>query len=294
MNIKQALEYGIEQLNKNNIESPNLKTRMLLANILNKNKEYLLIHDTEELNISNINKYKENIQKLVNGTPIQYIINKQEFMGLEFYVDKNVLIPQPDTEILVEEVINICKEQNANKKIKILDLCTGSGAIGISIANNIKNCEMTLSDISYDALEIAQKNSVIVEDIGEDIGDSQKSNIRTIQSDLFEKIEEKFDIIVSNPPYIETKTIQTLDKEVQMEPKLALDGGEDGLDLYRRIIKEAYKYLNNNGTLALEIGYNQKDKVINLIKASNMYKGIYSKKDLSNNDRIVVCKKRSN
>lgn len=294
MNIKQALEYGIEQLNKNNIESPNLKTRMLLANILNKNKEYLLIHDTEELNISNINKYKENIQKLVNGTPIQYIINKQEFMGLEFYVDKNVLIPQPDTEILVEEVINICKEQNANKKIKILDLCTGSGAIGISIANNIKNCEMTLSDISYDALEIAQKNSVIVEDIGEDIGDSQKSNIRTIQSDLFEKIEEKFDVIVSNPPYIETKTIQTLDKEVQMEPKLALDGGEDGLDLYRRIIKEAYKYLDNNGTLALEIGYNQKDKVINLIKASNMYKDIYSKKDLSNNDRIVVCKKRSN
>lgn len=290
MNIKQALEYGIELLNKNNIESPNLKTRMLLANILNKNKEYLLIHDTEELNISNINKYKENIQKLVNGTPIQYIINKQEFMGLEFYVDKNVLIPQPDTEILVEEVINICKEQNANKKIKILDLCTGSGAIGVSIANNIKNCEMTLSDISYDALKIAQKNSVMAEAIG----DSQKSNIKTIQSDLFEKIEEKFDIIVSNPPYIETKTIQTLDKEVQMEPKLALDGGEDGLDLYRRIIKEAYKYLNNNGTLALEIGYNQKDKVINLIKASNMYKDIYSKKDLSNNDRIVVCKKRSN
>ncbi len=111
MNIKQALEYGIEQLNKNNIESPNLKTRMLLANILNKNKEYLLIHDTEELNISNINKYKEDIQKLANDTPIQYIINKQEFMGLEFYVDKNVLIPQPDTEILVEEVINICKER---------------------------------------------------------------------------------------------------------------------------------------------------------------------------------------
>ena len=115
---------------------------------------------------------------------------------------------------------------------------------------------MTLSDISYDALKIAQRNSVIIEGFA----DSQKSNIRTIQSDLFEKIEEKFDFIVSNPPYIETKTIQTLDKEVQMEPKLALDGGEDGLDLYRRIIKEAYKYLNNNGTLALEIGYNQKDK----------------------------------
>lgn len=127
---------------------------------------------------------------------------------------------------------------------------------------------MTLSDISYDALKIAQKNSV-------------NTNIKIIQSDLFEKIEEKFDIIVSNPPYIETRTIQTLDKEVQMEPKLALDGGEDGLDLYRRIIKEAYKYLNSNGILALEIGYNQKDKVINLIEVSNKYEDIYAKKDLS-------------
>ena len=140
---------------------------------------------------------------------------------------------------------------------------------------------MTLSDISYDALKIAQKNSV-------------NTNIKIIQSDLFEKIEEKFDIIVSNPPYIETRTIQTLDKEVQMEPKLALDGGEDGLDLYRRIIKEAYKYLNSNGILALEIGYNQKDKVINLIEVSNKYEDIYAKKDLSKNDRIVVCRKRSN
>ena len=140
---------------------------------------------------------------------------------------------------------------------------------------------MTLSDISYDALKIAQKNSV-------------NNNIKIIKSDLFEKIEEKFDIIVSNPPYIETRTIQTLDKEVQMEPKLALDGGEDGLDLYRRIIKEAYKYLNSNGILALEIGYNQKDKVINLIEVSNKYEDIYAKKDLSKNDRIVVCRKRSN
>ena len=137
---------------------------------------------------------------------------------------------------------------------------------------------MTLSDISYDALKIAQKNSV-------------NTNIKIIQSDLFEKIEKKFDIIVSNPPYIETRTIQTLDKEVQMEPKLALDGGEDGLDLYRRIIKEAYKYLNSNGILALEIGYNQKDKVINLIEVSNKYEDIYAKKDLSKNDWIVVCRK---
>lgn len=293
MNIKQALEYGIELLNKSNIESPNLKVRMILANILNQNKEYLLIHDTEELNINDINKYKEGIQKLANSIPIQYIINKQEFMGLKFYVDENVLIPQPDTEILVEEVISICRYDalvNPHKNIKILDLCTGSGAIGISIAKNIENCNVILSDISKQALNIAKKNCVVV-----DILDNPNKQIKIIQSDLFKNIKEKnFDIIVSNPPYIETKTIETLDKEVQMEPKLALDGGEDGLNLYRRIIKEAYKYLNNNGILALEIGYNQKDKVINLIKSSNMYGEIYSKKDLSNNDRIVVCKKRSN
>ena len=289
MNIKQALEYGIELLNKNNIERSNLKARMLLANILKQNKEYLLIHDTEELNINDINKYKQDVQKLVNNTPIQYVIKKQEFMGLEFYVDKNVLIPQPDTEILVEEVIKICRN-NQKRDIKILDLCTGSGAIGISIAKNIENCEITLSDISYDALKIAQKNSAKIAGFG----NLQNSNVKIMQSDLFEKIEEKFDIIVSNPPYIETRTIQTLDKEVQMEPKLALDGGEDGLDLYKRIIKEAHKYLNVNGTLALEIGYNQKDKVINLIEVSNMYEDIYSKKDLSKNDRIVVCRKRSN
>lgn len=285
MNIKQALEYGIELLNKNNIESPNLKTRMLLANILNKNKEYLLIHDTEELNISNINKYKEDIQKLANGIPIQYIINKQEFMGLEFYVDKNVLIPQPDTEILVEEVINICKEQNANKKIKILDLCTGSGAIGISIAKKIESCQVTLSDISYDALKIAQKNSVMVQAIG----DSQKNNIKIIRSDLFEKVEEKFDIIVSNPPYIKTKVIEELDKQVKNEPYIALDGGADGLKFYKIIIENAYKYIKNEGKVFLEIGYDQKNELINLFKENNHYENIYSKKDLGGNDRIIVA-----
>lgn len=290
MNIKQILEYGIIILKESNIEEPILKARMLLANILKQSKEYLLIHETEELNLNDTNKYKEGIKKLAINIPIQYIINKNEFMGLEFYVDENVLIPQPDTEILVEEVIKICKEinsHNENKKIRILDLCTGSGAIGISLKKYIQNSEITLSDISNKALEIAKKNCINI------IGNTE---INIIESDLFEKIDvnNKFDIIVSNPPYIETKTIQTLDKEVQKEPKLALDGGEDGLNLYRRIIKEAHNYLSDNGILVLEIGYNQKDKVINLIRTSNMYREVYSKKDLSNNDRIVACKKRSN
>ena len=291
MSIKQELINAIKILKENNIEEPRLKARMILANILKQPKEYLLIHEEEELSLNDIKRYEEEIKKLASNVPIQYIINKQEFMELNFYVDENVLIPQPDTEILVEEVINMCRNINCSepeKTIKVLDLCTGSGAIGVSIAKNIKKCEITLSDISCDALKIAQKNSAEV------TGDTQNNKIKIIQSDLFEKIEEKFDIIVSNPPYIETKTIQTLDKEVQMEPRIALDGGEDGLDLYRRIIKEAYKYLYNNGILALEIGYNQKDRVINLLKESNMYKEIYSKKDLSNIDRIIVCRKRSN
>ena len=304
MNIKQALEYGIELLKQNNIDEPILKTRMVLANILNETKEYLMVHELEELDEDLIMVFKEDISKLCEYIPIQYITNKQEFMGLEFYVDNNVLIPQPDTEILVEEVINICKNFNnkkldANtvgvallgdpqKNIKILDLCTGSGAIGISIAKHIENCEITLSDISNEALEVANKNS-----IGVGFHPDPGKKIKIIQSDLFENIKDKFDIIVSNPPYIKTEVIKTLEKEVQNEPILALDGGQDGLDIYRRIINEAYKYLNEDGYLCLEIGYDQKEEVINLIKETGKYTNIYSKKDLADNDRIVICKKEN-
>ena len=181
------------------------------------------------------------------------------------------------------------------KNIKILDLCTGSGAIGISIAKNIENCEITLSDISKEALEIAQKNCVGVDAHIDPRIKKQKTNnkIKIIQSDLFENIHDKFDIIVSNPPYIKTDIIKTLDKEVQNEPILALDGGKDGLDIYRKIIEQSYKYLNENGYLCLEIGYDQKDEVIRLIKETGKYKNIYSKKDLASNDRIIICEKLS-
>lgn len=292
MNIKQALVYGIELLKENNIDEPILKTRIALANVLNKNKEYLIINDKEELS-EELNKlYINNIQKICNGMPLQYITNKQEFMGLEFYVNENVLIPQPDTEILVEETIEIANREN---KKKILDLCTGSGAIGIAIARNIKKCEITLSDISHDALKIANKNCKTF--VGADGSVCPQNNkIKIIQSDLFESIDEnnKFDIIVSNPPYIKTDIIKTLDKEVQNEPILALDGGKDGLKIYRRIINEAHKYLKCNGYLCLEIGYDQKADVAKLIEETNYYQDIYSKKDLAGNDRIVICKKKEN
>ena len=276
MKIKEILEYG-----KNNLiekEDGYRLSKVLLKNLLNVTDLYIVINSDEELKEDIVNIFKENIEVLNTGIPIQYITNKQEFMGLDFYVDSNVLIPQPDTEILVEEVINNCK-----KDVKVLDLCTGSGAIGVSIAKNIRGSKVTMLDISDKALEIAKKNAQSNEVI-------EKCNF--ILSDMFENVQEKFDAIVSNPPYIQTKVIKTLDKEVQNEPKLALDGGEDGLEFYKVIAKNAYKYLNDSGVLALEIGYDQKEEVIELLELEDKYTDIYCKKDLAGNDRIIVCKLR--
>lgn len=278
MTIKEALNYSIDKLKQENVEEPFSKTKIVIANTLNVNKEYLIINENEILNNEQIDRIKSSIDKLIQGIPLQYITNLQEFMGLDFYVDENVLIPQPDTEILVEEAICILKNI---EKPKILDLCTGSGAIAISIAKNINAKTITASDISNKALNVAKVNCK----------KNNVDNIKLIESDLFENITERFDIIVSNPPYIESNVIKTLTKEVQNEPKLALDGGKNGLDFYRRIIDEASEFLEPNGYLCLEIGYNQKDKVINLMEKSKKYSNIYSKKDFCNNDRIVVCQK---
>ena len=282
MNIKEAIRYGIEKLNKNNIDEANLKIKMLLSYILGKTKEYFVIHGDESLSLDDELKFKEGINKLNNNIPIQYVIHKQEFMGYEFYVDENVLIPQPDTEILVEEVVKIAKEfikkHKKGEEIKILDLCTGSGAIGISLSKILgDNAFVTVSDISEDIIDIVEINSR-----------KNLANLGMVSSDLFDNIYGKYDIIVSNPPYIETDVIKTLSKEVQNEPIIALDGGQDGLDFYRRIVKDAKKFLNENGCLALEIGYNQRESVEKLLKENN-YKNIYSQKDLGGNDRIVVA-----
>ena len=280
MTIEEILILGIRELNKRQIKESSLKARMLLSHILNQKKEYLISHSADELSIKAENEFTIGIQKLKKSIPIQYIINLQEFMGFEFYVDENVLIPQPDTEILVEEVIEIARKirNNRNEKLKILDLCTGSGAIGISISKILgDDVLVTCSDISKEALKIVEKNSR-----------KNHANICIIESNMFENINRKFDIIVSNPPYIETSIIKTLDREVKYEPKLALDGGKDGLKFYREIIDKSKDYLNNGGFIAVEIGYNQKEKVTNLFE-SYYYKNIYFKKDLAGNDRIVVA-----
>lgn len=283
MNIRELLKKGEEELNKVHIEESNLKTKILLSNLLGVNKEYLLIYDEENINEDKQYAFLKAIDRLKIGEPIQYIIEKQEFYGLNFFVNKNVLIPQPDTEILVYEVVEIINKEFVDKKCRILDLCTGSGAIAISIKKTVDtNCgkinEVFASDISEEALNVAKINAK-----------NNEAEITFIESDLFHNINEKFDIIVSNPPYIESETINKLPKEVQNEPKIALDGGKDGLDFYKRIAKEARNYLNINGTLALEIGYDQKEEVIKILKENN-YREIYSKKDFGNNDRIVVAK----
>ena len=235
MTIKQALEKGTIMLKGENLDSPKIKARLLMQDILNKPRTYLLVHDNQIINEKILEKYFKNIEKVKNGIPIEHITHQKEFMKLSFYVNENVLIPRQDTEVLVEEVISIAKRINAKK---ILDLCTGSGSIAVSLAKYIENSQ----------------------------------------------------IIVSNPPYIKKDVIKKLSKDVQNEPIIALDGGKDGLVFYKKIVNEAIDYLKLGGYLCLEIGYDQKKDVMDLIKENLQYINTYSKKDLYDNDRIVVTK----
>lgn len=284
MNIEQALNFGKQELNKNEIEDSLLKVRILLTDILKQSKEYLVINNTKELSSQEEKEFKEKIEKLKLGYPIQYITNKQFFRNCEFYVDKNVLIPQSDTEILVEEAIKILKEKTFQKnKINILDLCTGSGAIIVSLGKELEKISEKYNfygtDISEKAIEIAQKNA-----------NSNNVNVKFYLGDLFESINvnEKFDLIVSNPPYIETDVIKTLSLEVQKEPIIALDGGITGLDFYKRIAKESKNFLTTKGYLILEIGYNQMEAVCSILKNEN-FKIVSRVKDYANNDRVIVA-----
>ncbi len=274
MKIQELLEIGIEKLKEQKIEEPILKSRILLAHVLNVSKEKLVLQYENIAEKEKETLYLQKVQELANNKPLQYITNKQEFMKLIFYVDENVLIPRADTETLVEEVV-----KNTKDSMEILDLCTGSGAIAVSLAKYTKTT-IYASDISKKAIEIATKNA-----------EANKVSIHFILSDMFKNIpNKKFDILVSNPPYIETGTILRLDKSVQKEPHIALDGGNDGLKFYKIIANQAKNYLKPNGMLYLEIGYNQKQAVIQILEKEN-YKDIYCKKDLNEQDRVIVAKK---
>ena len=301
MKIKELFNLETRRLNESKIEDANIIAKSLIKYVLKLTDNDLIVKQNNEVESNNQKEYEEYINQIIEGTPLQYITNKQEFYKQEFYVDEDVLIPQPDTEILVEEVINIAKK---DQKLNILDICTGSGAIGISLANNIKNADVTLVDVSSDALEVAEINcdSIFENKITEKAYENEaevylieengiKQNIKLHQSDMFDELEEEFDIIVSNPPYIKTKEIKQLSKQVKNEPRIALDGGEDGLYYYRVLIDESHKFLSDDGYLCMEIGYDQKTEVIKLLEESGMYKNIYSKKDLAGNDRIVIAQR---
>ena len=277
MQVKRVLEEAVKILKDNNIDEAIIKAKIVLCMVLKIEKEYIIINDSKEMAKEDEEKYFQYINKLKNGIPLQYITNNQEFMKLNFFVDENVLIPRADTEILVEEVISLANDD----KNKILDVCTGSGAIAVSLAKYIKNSNVMALDISKEALKIAEKNAF-----------NNNVNIKFIESDLFNYLEENdFDIIVSNPPYIRENVINELSIEVKHEPKIALDGGKDGLDFYRKLSSESYKYLKEDGYLCLEIGYDQKNEVIEILKNEKKYKNIYSKKDLFGNDRIIIAQK---
>ncbi len=277
MNLKDLLMHGKEYLKENNIDEWNFIAKILVEHVLHVDRNTLAIHSEDEIDNNKFKEYNKLLKKIADGIPVQYITNNQEFMKLNFYVDENVLIPQPDTEIVVQEVIDSFKD----KECKILDLCTGSGAIGISLAKYISNSSIFASDISSRAIQIAKLNAE---------KNLVHKKITFIESNMFKQISENnFDIIVSNPPYIETSLIDTLDKQVKNEPILALDGGKDGLNFYRIIAKEAYKFLKSNGKIFVEIGYNQRESVINIFNETKLYKDIYCKKDFGGNNRLIVA-----
>lgn len=228
------------------------------------------LYKIEEIDKKMAKKVKNFAKKRQNGMPIQKIFKRAYFFDYVFFVNKNVLCPRPETELLAEEVIKI-----ADKNCRVLDLCTGSGCLAVTIQKKI-GANVTASDISKKALYVAKKNAKYL-----------NANVKYVCSDMFKNIKGKFDIIVSNPPYIPTKTCQTLDREVKdFDPIISLDGGNDGLDFYRTICKNAKKYLNKNGKILLEVGINQAKTVENMLKNAGF--GSKIKKDYNNIERIVI------
>ena len=281
MTINENLTKAIELLKQNKIEEPMLKARALLAFVLNVSKEYVMINGEKEVDSMLEKKYNTLLKKLANNEPLQYITNFQEFMGLQFYINENVLIPRPDTETLAEAVLKHVGADPVSAHCRtILDLCTGSGAIAVSLAKRIPNAKVTATDVSPKTLKVAEKNAKI---------NGVVDKIKFIESDMFNKVSGKYDIIVSNPPYIDKEHMKSLSKEVKKEPLIALDGGEDGLKFYRIITEEGKKYLNDNGWLFLEIGYNQRESVCEILRNQG-YEDVACIKDLAGNDRVVMGK----
>ncbi|AIS51353.1 release factor glutamine methyltransferase PrmC [Thermoanaerobacter kivui] len=276
MKVYEAVNLGAAEL-KGICANPKFESELLLAYCLGIDRTKLILKKEEKLEGKQLKKFLELLNMRKSRIPYQYIVKKQHFMGLEFFVDENVLIPRPDTETLVEEVLKRLRKGDV-----IIDIGTGSGAIAISIAKYFKNCTVYAVDISKKALEVAKYNAKM---------HGVLDKIVFIESDVFSNVSKdlKFDFIVSNPPYIKRSEIETLQKEVKKEPIIALDGGPDGLLFYKKIIKEGPFYINIEGNIVFEIGYGQKEAVTDLLK-KNGFEDIEVIKDLSGIDRVIIAK----
>lgn len=273
MNYREAYETGKGTLAAAGIEEAELDVRLLLEEICGTDRNTLLVHGDRNVTEEELAQYKEMLEKRSVHIPLQQIIGRQSFMGLDFYVDENVLIPRQDTELLVEEAL-----QELHDGMRILDMCTGSGCILLSLLKYSNDCEGIGADISEEALKVAERNRV-------QLG---LENATFIKSDLFEAVEGKFDLLVSNPPYICSDVIDTLMPEVrEHEPRQALDGSADGLHFYRRILAECRTYLKPGGILLFEIGYDQGEAVKRLME-ENGFLEVEVKKDYGRLDRVVL------
>ena len=270
--VISELERQIRQeLNNDNF----FEAEQIIMSALNMTREKLILNAKREITDKEYAKILKMTSRRKKGEPLQYILGSTEFMSLEFFVGKGVLIPRQDTETFTETVLNMLKYEKA---YKVLDICTGSGCIGISLAYYRENVRADLIDISDTAAETARRNAA---------HNDVKERVSIYKCDILKEYpDKKYDIIVSNPPYIESDVIQTLQTEVRdYEPHLALDGGADGLLFYRRIIEIAPKLLNKDGIIAFEIGYNQGETVSSMMSAFNNVQVI---KDLCGNDRVVT------
>ena len=269
------IKFGARELKQKKIVSSRLDSELLLSKILNKKREEVLINLEKKICQKNFSKYKDLITRRSQNEPVAYILKEKEFWSKSFFVNRDTLIPRPETELMVEKLIKIYQ----NKKISILDIGTGSGCILISLLSELKNSQGVGIDISQKALVIAKKNSKKLK---------ISNNIKFFNKCVDSKFNVKFDLIVSNPPYIESSKIKNLSEDIKKyEPRIALDGGNDGLDLIKKIIYKAEYILKVKGMLALEIGNEQFTKVSEILIKEN-FKIEYIIKDYKDNIRCII------
>lgn len=279
--IREVLTDGTELLKESQTaaETPFLDAMVLLSFVLGITKEELLASYPDKITKENEDAFNEILIKRISNQPVSYLINKKEFYGLNFYVDKNVLVPRPDSETIVETAISILKQSSLKKDV--LDLCTGSGALAIALKHSMPEINIHCSDLSSDAIEVCKKNSMDI--LGE--------KINTIESDLFENINCKFDMIITNPPYLTDEETDKMMDNAWPEPGMALRGGKDGLDYIRKIIREAPDYLEEDAYLLIESSIDQTE-MIKLILESGKFHNTRIIKDLSGRNRVTLGQRK--